>query len=205
MLPARDADIVVVDQDDQHVYQPGLLFVPFGLADPDEITRPRHRQLHAGIGFRRAAVERVDLGREAVLLDDGTALRYDALVIVTGARLVPEETEGLDAGAWPEGVRTFYTPAGAVSPRDILARFDGGRTAVDVIDMPIKCPHSGPFRGASTSLHHNHLPLSGCRPFGHRPQCPWSQEAWSVGPNRPATQLSCRRHRGQQASLAGKD
>ena len=54
MLPARDADIVVVDQDDRHVYQPGLLFVPFGLADPDEITRPRHPQLHAGIGFRRA-------------------------------------------------------------------------------------------------------------------------------------------------------
>ena len=62
MLPARDADIVVVGQDDRHVYQPGLLFVPFGLADPDEITRPRHRQLRTGIGFRRAAVERVDLG-----------------------------------------------------------------------------------------------------------------------------------------------
>ena len=47
MLPAREADIVV-NQDDRHVYQPGLLFVPFGLADPDEITRPRHRQLAAG-------------------------------------------------------------------------------------------------------------------------------------------------------------
>ena len=140
MLPARDADIVVVDQDDQHVYQPGLLFVPFGLADLDEITRPRHRQLHAGIRFRRAAVERVDLGREAVLLDDGTVLSYDVLVIATGARLVPEETEGLDAGAWPEGVHTFYTPAGAASLRDALARFDGGRIAVNVIDMPIKCP-----------------------------------------------------------------
>ena len=140
MLPARDADIVVVDQDDQHVYQPGLLFVPFGLADLDEITRPRHRQLHAGIRFRRAAVERVDLGREAVLLDDGTVLSYDVLVIATGARLVPEETEGLDAGAWPEGVHTFYTPAGAASLRDALARFEGGRIAVNVIDMPIKCP-----------------------------------------------------------------
>ena len=140
MLPGRDADIAVVDQDDQHVYQPGLLFVPFGLADLDEITRPRHRQLHAGIRFRRAAVERVDLGREAVLLDDGTVLGYDVLVIATGARLVPEETEGLDAGTWPEGVHTFYTPAGAASLRDALARFEGGRIAVNVIDMPIKCP-----------------------------------------------------------------
>ena len=30
-----EADIHVVDRDDVHVYQPGLLFVPFGLAEPD--------------------------------------------------------------------------------------------------------------------------------------------------------------------------
>ena len=60
-----EADIVVVDQDDTHVYQPGLLFVPFGLAAVEEITRPRHRQLHAGIGFHRSAVDR-EIGRAHV-------------------------------------------------------------------------------------------------------------------------------------------
>jgi sulfide:quinone oxidoreductase len=29
-------EIVVVDQEDNHVYQPGLLFVPFGLATAGE-------------------------------------------------------------------------------------------------------------------------------------------------------------------------
>ncbi len=33
------ADIVVVDRDDAHVYQPGLLFVPFGRAEARRITR----------------------------------------------------------------------------------------------------------------------------------------------------------------------
>jgi hypothetical protein len=28
------AEIVVIDSDDEHVYQPGLLFVPFGQARP---------------------------------------------------------------------------------------------------------------------------------------------------------------------------
>ena len=32
---AEAAEIVVIDRDDVHVYQPGLLFVPFGLAEPD--------------------------------------------------------------------------------------------------------------------------------------------------------------------------
>jgi sulfide:quinone oxidoreductase len=35
---------------------------------------------------------------------------------------------------------TFYEPAGAAALRDALARFSGGRIAVNVVDMPIKCP-----------------------------------------------------------------
>jgi NADH dehydrogenase FAD-containing subunit len=40
---AEEAEIHVVDRDDKHVYQPGLLFVPFGLAQLEEIVRPRPR------------------------------------------------------------------------------------------------------------------------------------------------------------------
>jgi sulfide:quinone oxidoreductase len=39
------AEIVVVDHDDRHVYQPGRLIVSFGLADPEEIVRARHAQI----------------------------------------------------------------------------------------------------------------------------------------------------------------
>lgn len=34
------AEIIVVDRDGDHVYQPGLLFVPFGRADVQRLTRP---------------------------------------------------------------------------------------------------------------------------------------------------------------------
>ena len=49
---ADGAEIHVVDRDDRHVYQPGLLFVPFGLAQVEEIARPRRRQLRNGVGRR---------------------------------------------------------------------------------------------------------------------------------------------------------
>ena len=32
-----------IDQDDRHVYQPGLLFVSFGLTHSEEIVRPSQR------------------------------------------------------------------------------------------------------------------------------------------------------------------
>ncbi|HEU4451050.1 MAG TPA: FAD/NAD(P)-binding oxidoreductase [Gaiellaceae bacterium] len=135
-----EADIRVVDRDDRHVYQPGLLFVPFGLASVETIVRPRRRQLREGVVFHESEAASVSLDRDEVLLDDGTVLPYDVLVVATGTRLQPEETEGLAGPGWNERVFTFYTPEGAASLRHALARLDRGRLVVNLVDMPIKCP-----------------------------------------------------------------
>ena len=135
-----EAEIHVVDQDDRHVYQPGLLFVPFGLAQLDEIVRPRRRQLRNGIAFHEGEVESVALDDDKVLLADGASLHYDVLVVASGVRLQPEETEGLTAAGWNERVFTFYSPDGAEALQGALERFDGGRLVVNLVDMPIKCP-----------------------------------------------------------------
>jgi sulfide:quinone oxidoreductase len=76
-----------VDGDDEHLYQPGLLFIPFGLGRPADLIRPRGDQLRPGILFRRAAVDRVDLEQGQVRLSDGTSLAYDVLVVATRAAL----------------------------------------------------------------------------------------------------------------------
>ena len=135
-----EAEIHVVDQDNRHVYQPGLLFVPFGLADPGELVRPRHLQLGRDIAFHEGEVGSVDLDRNLVTLTDGRVLLYDVLVVATGARLQPEETEGLAGPGWNERVFTFYTPEGAGMLRDPLEHFERGRLVVNLVDMPIKCP-----------------------------------------------------------------
>ena len=140
MLAKDDVAITVVDQDDRHVYQPGLLFVPFGLTHPEDIVRPRSRQLHPDIAFVRSEIDRVDIEANEVHLEGGRVLPYDVLVVATGARLVPEETEGLTGPGWMEKVFTFYTPEGAAALDAALATFDGGRLVVNVADMPIKCP-----------------------------------------------------------------
>jgi sulfide:quinone oxidoreductase len=132
--------ITVVDQDDQHVYQPGLLFVPFGLALPEDIVRSRPGQLHAGIDYRRSGIDRVDLECDVVHLDDGSTLPYDVLVVATGAVLVPQETEGLTGTGWMERVFSFYTLEGATALERALTEFEGGRLVVNVVDLPIKCP-----------------------------------------------------------------
>lgn len=135
-----EARIVVIDRDNRHVYQPGLLFVPFGLADPDELVRPRGLQLHEGIEFILAEVDRVDAGAAKVYIASGKRIGYDVLVIATGATLLPEETDGLTGPGWQESMFTFYTLDGATKLRDGLSRFESGRLVVNIVDPPIKCP-----------------------------------------------------------------
>jgi sulfide:quinone oxidoreductase len=132
--------ITVVDVNNDHVYQPGLLFVPFGLSEPEDLIRPRDRQLHHGIDYLEAVVESVDVAANRVHFSDGGSAAYDVLVIATGAVLVPEETQGLESLGSGRNVFTFYTLDGARALRHALDRFATGRIVVNVVDMPIKCP-----------------------------------------------------------------
>jgi len=135
-----EAEIIVIDSDGDHVYQPGLLFVPFGMAEPEDIVRPRSSQLHDGIRFLPGEVERVEVESNRVHLEDGTEVPYDVLVIASGARLLPEETEGLTGPGWGEKVFSFYEMDDAIALRDALEQFEGGRIVVNPIEMPVKCP-----------------------------------------------------------------
>jgi sulfide:quinone oxidoreductase len=135
-----DVEVVVLDADDRHVYQPGLLFVPFGLASPARLVRSRSAQLRAGVEFVPDQVEQVDLAADRVVLADGGTMSYDVLVIASGARLLPEETEGLTGPGWGKTVHTFYSLPGSVALAGALAGFEGGRLVVNLIDLPVKCP-----------------------------------------------------------------
>ena len=139
-IKAGELDLTVVDCEDAHVYQPGLLFVPFGKYDPQELTKPREQYLPAAAHYVRARVDHVDVEGGAVAFCDGRRLTYDALIIASGARVAPEETEGMLGPGWREKVFDFYTVDGALALREALASFRGGRLVVSIAEMPIKCP-----------------------------------------------------------------
>ena len=59
-LDPRAWTITVVDQDDQHHYQPGYLFIPFGIYDRNEVVRSRHHFLADGIDLVLGEIDRVE-------------------------------------------------------------------------------------------------------------------------------------------------
>ena len=132
--------ITVVDHNDEHVYQPGLLFIPFGGYTADEVIRPRGAQLHHDVTYLRKDIARVETSENAVYLADDTRLTYDVLIVASGTRVVPGETEGLTGPGWHQTMFDFYTLDGATALARKLADWPGGRLVIDIVDMPIKCP-----------------------------------------------------------------
>ncbi|MDH3745717.1 MAG: FAD-dependent oxidoreductase [Acidobacteriota bacterium] len=132
--------ITVVDPSKSHLYQPGLLFLPFGARDEDRMVKPRAKTLQSGIDWVKKSVELVDTDSQEVVLEGDERLHYDLLVLASGSQIRPEETPGLLGDEWRQSIHDFYTLEGAQALRETLATFEGGRLVVDVVEMPIKCP-----------------------------------------------------------------
>ncbi len=139
-LGFREWRVVVVDQDDQHHYQPGYLFLPFGGCTRDQLVRSRHRFLADRIELVIGEIERVDPEAREVALVGGRELAYDYLVIATGTTPRPDQTPGMLGPAWRHSIFDFYTLEGAEALAGALSAFDHGRLVVHITEMPIKCP-----------------------------------------------------------------
>jgi len=132
--------ITIVDPDDTHYYQPGYLFIPFGIYQAGEVTKPKERFIPSGVDLVKAEVDRVVADESRVLLTDGTELRYDYLIIASGTTPRPDMTPGMQGQEWGKSIFEFYTYDGAVALAEKLKIWDGGRLVVQIVEMPIKCP-----------------------------------------------------------------
>jgi sulfide:quinone oxidoreductase len=140
-LSRTDWRITVVEASENHFYQPGYLFLPFGTYRPDQVVRPARPLVAGRVDFVVGEVDRVVPADNEVRLVDGERLPYDFLVIATGVTPRPDQTPGmLDGGHWRSQIFDFYTFDGAVALNKALESFDAGRLVVHITDMPIKCP-----------------------------------------------------------------
>lgn len=133
--------ITVVDRDPVHYYQPGLLFIPFGIYQADDVRRPKAHFLPSEIEFIQSGIEAIEPDKKRVRLQhEGVSIPYDILIVATGSHIMPQEVEGLMGEGWKKTAFDFYTLAGAVDLSRALKDFQGGRVVLNVVEMPIKCP-----------------------------------------------------------------
>ncbi len=137
----KDWKVTVIDRDDNHRYQPGFLFIPFGTYTPDQVTRSRRETLNKNVELVLGEIDRIDGDANKVFLANGIEYEYDYLVIATGVSPRPDKTDGLAEGiASNDAVHEFYSYEGSKALAEKLKRFEGGNVVINIVEMPIKCP-----------------------------------------------------------------
>ena len=139
-LDSSQWSVTVVDKNDIHDYQPGYLFIPFGINSPDQIRRTKHPFIADGVELVMAEIDTVDPDGKVVTFTDGRTIGYDYLVIASGTTPRPDQTPGMLGEEWHRSVGEFYTFEGAVALKAAMDRFTGGRLVMHITEMPIKCP-----------------------------------------------------------------
>ncbi|MBT7355580.1 MAG: FAD-dependent oxidoreductase [Rhodospirillaceae bacterium] len=133
-IRTRKARITMLSASDQHMYQPGLLYLAFGQMTPDELYRDQASLLESSIIFHVDPVEEYKIEEKYVVTKSGKRHNYDVLVIATGSRIAPAQIPGMT-----EGADTFYTEESAIKLFKKLREFEGGTIAI-VVGVPHKCP-----------------------------------------------------------------
>jgi len=135
----EDWRIVIVDKDQNHYYQPGFLFIPFGVYHPQDVIKQKRNLLPNRVEIVFGEIELIEPEKNKVTLSGGQSINYDYMVVSTGCDIHPEETPGMTDN-WHKNVFDFYTIEGATKLHEFFSKWQGGRMVLNVAEMPIKCP-----------------------------------------------------------------
>jgi sulfide:quinone oxidoreductase len=133
-------EITIVDKEEDHYYQPGFLFIPFGIYQPEDVIKPKREFIPEGVNFVIDTIKNIEPETNQVILTSGSVLSYDILVVATGTIPVPEETEGLKGDLWYKDIFDFYTFEGTTKLAKKLDTWQGGNLVINLAETLIKCP-----------------------------------------------------------------
>jgi len=141
LLSSTEWQITIIDKDEMHHYQPGWLFIPFGIYTAQDCMKPKREFIPKGVNYVLDEVVGVDPDKRRVATKKGN-YDYDWLIIASGCDIAPDDIEGLDG--WkpdPKGdIHTFFTVEGAVALYNRMKYFKKGRIVFNVAELPHKCP-----------------------------------------------------------------
>ena len=139
-LDKKEWEIEIIDEREEHHYQPGYLFLPFDIYKPEDIIKKTEDFIPDDVLLTKGGIDRILPEDRQVKMMNGAMKEYDILIIATGVKIAPEEVEGMNGTEWYKSIFDFYTFEGALALRDKLREWTGGKMLVHITEMPIKCP-----------------------------------------------------------------
>lgn len=139
-LDRDEWNITIVDKHRTHYYQPGFLFIPFGIYNKHDVVKPKSDFIPTGVELIYSDIDKIVADENKVLLEGGKVINYDYLLIATGTHTAPEATPGLKDKLWQKEIFDFYTYEGAIALHKFFKNWEGGKLVMAIAELPYKCP-----------------------------------------------------------------
>ncbi|MBS0269810.1 MAG: NAD(P)/FAD-dependent oxidoreductase [Proteobacteria bacterium] len=135
----RDLDIALIEPSDVHYYQPGWTMVGGGIFNVEDTVRPMAKMIPRGVKWIRSRVISFEPDHERVLLEDGSVISYDRLIVCPGLKLNWAGIPGLEESLGRNGVTSNYRPDLAPYTWKLVQELKSGKAIFTQPAMPIKC------------------------------------------------------------------
>jgi len=132
-LLSRENRVTVIDRQEKQYYYPGLVWLISGTRKPEALYRSLSILPEKGIEFIHDEAVNIDFKKREVVCKKNR-VPYDLLVVATGADYDDQAYPGLAADGY-----NIWTMEGATALCQALTSFSGGRIALVLPRLPVKC------------------------------------------------------------------
>ncbi|MBI5416727.1 NAD(P)/FAD-dependent oxidoreductase [Candidatus Poribacteria bacterium] len=138
---AKDNEIILIDKEKNHLFNPSLLWFMIGLREKKQIEKPLALLKNKGIKFINDTILKMDFEKRMVLTGS-QEINFDYLIISPGASIYPDKIPGFVDSAY-----NLYDLNGVEKLKNELGKFNNGRLVVLITSLPFKCP-AAPYEAA---------------------------------------------------------
>jgi sulfide:quinone oxidoreductase len=135
----RGLDIAIIEPADTHYYQPGWTMVGAGVFTAPSTARSEASVMPSGVRWIKARVATFEPHNNCVVLEDGSAVGYQQLVVCPGLKLNWAGIEGLEETLGKNGVTSNYRYDLAPYTWELVQKLSSGKAIFTQPPMPIKC------------------------------------------------------------------
>ncbi len=135
----RGLRIALIDPAQEHYYQPGWTMVGGGVFNVHSTMRRMQDLIPGSVSWINQAVSGFKPNDNEVVLDDGSHVRYQQLIVAPGLKLDWEAIKGLKQSLGKNGVTSNYSFDLAPYTWDLVRNLKNGKALFTQPPMPIKC------------------------------------------------------------------
>ena len=80
-LDPMDWEITIIDHNETHFYQPGFLFIPFGVYKEEDVIKPKREFFPKNVNVIMEVIDKIVPSENKVYLQDGTEIEVNDILL----------------------------------------------------------------------------------------------------------------------------